>query len=352
MKKKCCIFPLLILPLLSGCKTEVKTTNFLIGAAENKIVELSLEELSSKIDAQHDTFLLATHKGDSCVCWTNFQYTITQFNNKRKEDGKDYLPFYSFDTELMTDNLPEDFKICKILSGYTDLYVFDNGEILQKYTKNARKDAAIFENETKLGEIINSHINKDTIKNYQYVSYEYACRDLINKDIEEFVLFTTRSGCGDCNYCMPNVVTPFLSENNPKIPVYICDIEKYRGTDEYDTVKANLNLTVESNSLGFGKGVVPTYQYWKNGQLLDAGVYANDSFYLNSETNKVEVKETYFDGTRELKFTTENLITKMNSSESLEVKEYNGYYFMDVKKAAVYHDPLVKSFLTYYCISK
>ncbi len=350
MKKKCCIFPLLILPLFSACKTEVKTADFLIGAAENKIIELSLTELSSKIDAQHDTFLLATHKGDSCICWANFQYTIAQFNKQRKEAGKDYLPFYSFDTELMTNNLPEDFKIDKILSGYTDFYIFDNGEVLEKYTKNAKEDAAIFENESKLAEIINSHIKEDTIANYQYVSYEYACRDLINKDNNnEFVLFTTRSGCGDCNYCMPNVVTPFLKENAPKIPVYICDIEKYRGTDEYDSVKAALSLTVESNPLGFGKGVVPTYQYWKNGKLIDAGVYANDSFYLNSETNKVEVKETYFDGTRELKYTTENLVIKMNSAESLEVKEYNGNYFMDVKKAADFHDPLLKSFLTYYC---
>lgn len=349
MKKKCCIFPLLILPLLSGCKTETKTADFLIGAAENKIVELSLKELSSKVDTQHDTFFLATHKADSCICWTSFQFVITKFNEKRKEEGKDYLPFYSFDTELMTDNLPESFKIDKVLTGYTDLYIFKDGEILEKYTKNAKKDAAIFENEEKLADVINKHINEGPIVNYQYVSYEYACRELINKDNSEFVLFTTRSGCGDCNYCMPNVVTPFLKENAPKIPVYICDIEKYRGTEEYDSVKAGLSLTIASNPLGFGKGVVPTYQYWKNGQLIDAGVYANDSFYLNSETNKVEVKETYFDGTRELKYTTENLVTKMNSAESLDVKEYNGNYFMDVKKAADFHDPLLKSFLTYYC---
>ena len=148
---------------------------------------------------------------------------------------------------------------------------------------------------------------------------------------------------------MPYVVTPFLKENNPKIPVYVCDIESYRGTEEYDSVKAGLSLTVESNPLGFGKGVVPTYQYWKNGKLIDAGVYANDSFQLNSETNKVEVKETYFDGSRDLKYTTENLVSKLNSADESEILNYNGYYFMDIKKAAVYHDPLLKSFLTYYC---
>ena len=349
MNKKSCIFPLLILPLLSGCQDEQKTADFLIGAKYNEITELSLGELSSKIDTQHDTFFLATHKGDSCICWTTFQYVIKTYNSSRKDEGKDFMPFYSFDTELMTDNLPETFKIDKILSGYTDFYIFKDGEILDKYTKSAKKDSAMFEKEDKFADIVNKHINEDTIKNYQYVSYEYACRDLINKDNNEFVLFTTRSGCGDCNYCMPNVVTPFLKENNPKIPVYICDIEKYRGTEEYDSIKAGLSLTVESNSLGYGKGVVPTYQYWKNGQLLDAGVYANDSFFLNSETNKVEVKETYFDGSRDLKYTTENLVSKLNSADESEILDYNGNYFMDVKKASAYHDPLLKTFLTYYC---
>lgn len=352
MNKKCCLFSVLILPLLSGCKDEVKTADFLIGAKENKIVELSLKELSSKVDTQHDTFFLATHKGDSCICWTNFQYVISRYNEARIKEGKDYLPFYSFDTELMTDNLPENFKVDRILSGYTDFYIFKDGEILDKYSKNAKKDAAMFEKEDKFGEIVDKHINNGPIKDYQYVSYEYACRDLINKDNNEFVLFTTRSGCGDCNYCMPNVVTPFLKENALKTPVYICDIEKYRGTDDYDTVKANLKLTVESNSLGYGAGVVPTYQYWKNGELLDAGVYANDSFFFDETANKVQVKDTYFDGTRELKFTTENLKNKMNSEAKLPVKEYSGKYFMDNEKAAVYHDPLIKSFLSYYCINK
>ena len=352
MKKKCCIFPLLILPLLSGCKNEAKKADFLIGAQENKIVELSLSELSSKIDTQHDTFLLATHKADSCLCWTNFRYAISQLNDKRKEEGKDYLPFYSFDTELMTDNLPETFKVDRILAGYTDFYIFKDGEILEKYTKSAKKDSEMFENPDKLAKVINEHINDNLIGNYKYITYEYACRDLINKDNNEFALITVRSGCGDCNYCMPNVVTPFLKENAPKIPVYICDIEKYRGTEQYDNVKYNLKLTVESNPLGYGKGVVPTYQYWKNGQLVDAGVYANDSFQLNTEANKVEVKETYFDGTRELKYTTENLVSKLNSADESEIINYNGNYFMDVKKAAAYHDPLLKSFLTYYCTNK
>ena len=124
MKKKCWFFVLLISPLISGCNDEVKQANFYIGAKENKIIELSLEELSSKIDVQHDTFLLATHKGDSCVCWADFQIVIESYNSKRKENGKDYLPFYSFDTDLMIENTPESFKVEKILAGYTEFYIF------------------------------------------------------------------------------------------------------------------------------------------------------------------------------------------------------------------------------------
>ena len=352
MKKKCWFFVLLISPLLSGCNDEGKKADFFIGAKENKIIELSLSELSSKIDTQHDTFFLATHKGDSCICWTGFQNVIETYNSSRKDDGKDYLPFYAFDTELMPENIPESFKVEKILSGYTDFYIFKDGEIIDKYSKSAKKDLAIFENKDKFKEIVEDHINLNPIKDYQYVSYEYACRDLINKDNNEFVLFTVRSGCGDCNYCMPNVVTPFLKDKSLKMPVYIVDIEKYRNTDEYDTVKSTLQLTVESNPLGYGKGVVPTYQYWKNGVLLDAGVYANDSFFLDETTNKYQAKESYFDGTRTLKYTSENLKEKMNSEDSLDLISGNGYCYMETKKAAIYHDPLIKSFLTYYCVNE
>lgn len=354
MKKNRCFFQLLILPLISGCSCskENEKVSFYLGNVDNKIIELNLNELSSKIDTQHDSFLLATHKGNGCFCWTRFQYVLEQYNNQRKTEGKNYLPIYSFDTELMTDNLPDTFKVDIIPSGYVDFYIFKDGEILTKYSGSAKKDLEMFENTDKFSTIVNKFIKEEPINNYAYASYDYVRANLINKEDNEFALITVRSGCGDCNYCMPNVVTPFLKENTPKIPVYVCDIEQYRGTNDYDTVKANLSLTIDSNQLGFGAGVVPTYQYWKNGQLVDAGVYANDSFQLNVETNKVEIKTTYFDGTRDLKYTTENLVTKMNSEESLDVIEYNGKYFMDVKKAAVYHDPLIKSFLTYYCISK
>ena len=77
-----------------------------------------------------------------------------------------------------------------------------------------------------------------------------------------------------------------------------------------------------------------------------------DLFFFDETANKVQVKDTYFDGTRELKFTAENLKNKMNSEAELPVKEYSGKYFMENEKAAVYHDPLVKSFLSYYCINK
>jgi hypothetical protein len=278
---------------------------------------------------------------------------MEQYNINRKNSGESYLPFYAFDTELMGADVPESFKVDKILSsGTVEFYIFSEGEVIQKYSKSAKKDLEFFETIDKFTKIIDEHIKEGPINNYAYVSYEYVRDYLIKEDNREFVLFTVRSGCGDCNYCMPNVVTPFIKEKGLKLPVYVCDIEKHRGTSEYDNVKASLKLTIESNPLGFDKGVVPTYQYWKNKELLDAGVYANDSFTLNSETNKVEVSNTYFDGSRGLQYTDVNLKTQMNSEASLDVKEYSGKYFMETKKAAVYHDPLIKSFLTYYCINK
>lgn len=354
MKKKMRALPLLILPLTTGCKSEVLQGNFYIGSVENKIVELSLSDFSAKVDSEKGTFFLATHAGDSCTCWTGFQYIIESYNNERKASNKEYLPFYSFDTELMTSDLDESFKVDKILSGYVELYVFVDGEVVQKYSKNAKKDLDIFENVSKFSSVISKYVKTEPLKNYSYVSYEYVRDNLINKD-KDFVLMVVRSGCKDCNYSIPNTVTPYMLEHsNLKVPVYVCDIQGHLNKEDYNTVKETLCLTVESSPFGYKTGVVPTYQYWQSGVLKDAGVYANDSFAMNSELNKVQVTSTYFDGTRELQYTNKNLLEEMNNEDSLDVIYLNtkDTYYMDIKKAADYHDPLIKDFLSYYCLNK
>ena len=128
------------------------------------------------------------------------------------------------------------------------------------------------------------------------------------------------------------------------------DIEKYKDTNIYDEVKNTLKITETSSEYGYDIGKVPTYQYWKNGQLVDAGVYANDSFIKDENTSKILMDKSYFNGTKQTKYTNVNLLEQVNSLENIEVSiKSDGSYYLDIKKEAEFHDPLLKAFLSYYC---
>lgn len=344
MKRKYWLIPLLIIPVLSGCKNSENKGDFYIGNSENRIIELTNSELSAKFKTEMGTFFLATHQGYSCTCWTGFQFVMQEYNDTRKENT--YIPFFGFDTDLLED---DSLGIDKVTSGYVEFYLIVDGKIEKKYSKSAKKDFDMFENTEKFREVIKKHINTNPINNYAYISYENA-KNLINDSKNDgFVLFTIRSGCGDCSYSVPKVLTPWLKENGTKIPVFVCDIEKYRGTDQYTTVKDELNLsTVNSLEFGYGTGVVPTYQYYKNGSLVDAGVYANDSFKY--ENDKLVVS-SYFDGTRNLKYTNKNLKAEMEASNELtsQLAKVGDQVYLPTEKEAAYHDSIFKDFLSYYC---
>lgn len=340
MNKKVYIIPLLILPLISGCKSDDLKGDFYIGNSEDRIIELTFSELSAKINVQKDTFFVATHQGFSCTCWTGFQYIVQEYTKEK------HIPIYGFDTDLLDD---KSLGIDKVTSGYVELYVVIEGKIVKKYSKSAKIDYDIFEKKENLQETIEKHVNTYPINNYAYISYETAYELIKDTSKDDFVLITVRSGCGDCNYSMPNVVTPWMKENGSKIPVYVCDIEKYREIGNYDIIKQNLNLTNSSSEeFGYGDGVVPTYQYYKNGVLQDAGVYANDTFKMVGD--KVEAK-SYFDGTRNLKYTTKNLQSEFaNSNELLEqLNKLGDIVYLPTEKEAVYHDSILQDFLSYYC---
>ncbi len=349
MKKKLLLFPLLISPLISGCDSKPIQGDFLVGNYSASSIEITTSELSAKLLVEHDTFFLSTHKGESCICWTDFQNVLTTYNEQTKEDGDEYVPFFSYDTTSYETGLKIP-GIDEVMSGYVDFYVIIEGEIVEKYSKSAKKDYQFFDDVATFKSTIEKYMKAKPIPNYAYVSYDYARAHLINKDNNEFILLTIRSGCGDCSYLLLNVLTPWLVKNGSKIPVYLCDIERYKDTKEYDDIRHNLKITEASDLLGYDVGRVPTYQYWKNGQLMDAGVYGNDFFVKDEETNKIKISKSYFDGTRDLKYTDINLIEQFNALDTIDASiKPDGTYYLNIKKEADFHDPLLIAFLSYYC---
>jgi len=355
MRKKHLIFSILIMPLISGCEPKVGKVNFSMGSYTNDIIEINEAELAGKMLTSSESFFLVTHKGNSCSCYNDFKYILQTFNNNRKSDGKEYLPFFAIDVDLIDQYNLNHYGIDNILSGYVDFYVVVDGSVKDKYTKGAKIDFEFFENINTFTTVISRHIGAEPIKNFSYVTYNYLASNLINKDNNEFALMTIRSGCGDCGYALPHVLIPYAKTHEFKIPLLVVDIEKYREDKIlYPEIKSFLKLTEEASPLGYGEGVVPTYQYWKNGELIDAGVYANDSFEYDKATESPVLESCYFDGTRDLKYTNVNLVSALNSKD-IELYTYFDYdedeyfYYLSIEKEAEFHTPLLQSFLSYYC---
>ena len=206
------------------------------------------------------------------------------------------------------------------------------------YSSIAKKDVRFFSSPKDFESIFERHIKNQPIKNLSYVSLEFFKQSILDNPNSDCVLFSVRSGCPDCTYCIPNCLLPYTRSNNLKRPIYIIDLEDFYTTsaEEYKIVKSTLQLTKESSEdFGYGDGYVPTYQYWKNGKLEDAGVFANDETYYDYNVSYNDIITTsYFDGNRPTKFTDTNLI-------GTEISYYNSDYLI--------HSQILEKFLSYYC---
>lgn len=330
MKRKILSILLIGLLALSGCNSKEKTIDFCIGINENKIIELTKDSLLGKMKVQKDSFVLAVHDGNSCLCWQDFKDILRNYNGKRATNGNPLIPFFAFDCSI-ADEIE---GIEKIETGYIDLYIFENGEIVEKRSGAATKDIPIFESLERFTNYMDKKIGLKPINNLYYTTSNFIIDKIIgNSDSGEAVVVVERSGCGDCSYCIPNVLIPYAKSHEFSIPVYVVDIEDFRSDeDQYTSIKARLNLTEDSSIFGYKSGFVPTYQYYKDGVLTDAGVFANDEIeYTYGEY--LTVKDSYFDGTRSLAYTEEILTNKtFDLDDSLKEK----------------HAELLRLFLEYY----
>ena len=139
--------------------------------------------------------------------------------------------------------------------------------------------------------------------------------------------------------------------------ILIMDIQSYNwnGNDgeDYTSIISKLKLNEASEpTYGFGRGFVPTIQYYENGQVKDAAVTFNDSLIKNGDNYKVD--STYY---------TEERLTNLNflKDSNVETKVLKGldvpnedtdskYHFWSHEAAFKYHSPILEQFLKTYCL--
>ncbi len=128
------------------------------------------------------------------------------------------------------------------------------------------------------------------LPNYFFISPELLDTKIKNK--ETFVTLFTRSTCPDCSYLNTHFLNDYMARNKNKTFFLVeCDIKGRRysldSTPENPQVDTTLwqnfkdkyqlsNTT--SSEFGYDLGVVPTFQYYKDGILSGSDVYVNESF--------------------------------------------------------------------------
>ena len=148
-----------------------------------------------------------------------------------------------------------------------------------------------------------------------YINLEQL-QSKINND-ESFIIYYSRSSCGDCNYLNKNYLRQYLSSHVDSKYFYVIEtdaegIRFYNGaspdtsndaTDDekaaaaqWQAFKDQYGLSNVNNPIGHGVGYVPTLQYYQDGEISDMMVYFNDGEYvLNSDdTYSIRINASYY----------------------------------------------------------
>ena len=288
-----------------------------------------------------ENFLIATYdEGTTCSCWVNnFGPALRSFVSK-----------YHYEVYTLANQKigSEDFGLKHYLNqSMPTLAIVNHGSIVKQFVYNSQSD--MFFKDTAIKSEVEKYIKSPQLFK---VSQEYLDNAIKS---EETVVYYMREKCGDCSFVSPEVLWPYAYSHKLNTKFLVFDMDPLRDTDmeKYNEFKKDHLLTSdESNTtpFGYGGGVVPTFQYWKGGNLVSASVYANDSI-AKGEGDECIVTTSFYSSARKnaldylegIETTVLEGIT-ISKDEYNYIEEYN-FYVWPNKYAAKYHTPLLEGFL-------
>ena len=354
MKKKIiCLLPLLCVPfMLSSCRKERVDLTYgtYIESSLQTLKEIDSDELDNRLN-KGETILLAAYQGqysEECLCWDTFKNVIVNYINTYHEE----VLLYNAQEQSESVNK---YKIQKFNESTPILYIFKGYKQIASFNESKKENKSIFneKNAKAMHNRVHQYTNKPTM---YYVDDAYLKSNLAYQD-ESIVLFI-RNSCGDCKYLIPNAIIPYINSSKNLKDIWLFDLQPYQdlqktatdGSTPYDDIK-NRYLLSESASpeYGYQQGVVPTMQYYQRGQLKDATVYFNDVVNQNTE-GKYYISDSFYSEQR-LSYTKYNsdVLKGMELSDDDVALTSSGNPYWIQEKAAMYHTPLLQSFLDKYC---
>ena len=339
--KKLLLIPLLFLPLCS-CSSSINKVQLTFGTFISKsTIHITPEEFDSKV-SNRENFLLAIYpEKTSCSCWRTFSYVLD------KAMMSDHLEIFNYYVEQIDDStyMKEMGEFYRINNAPT-FYIIEDGKLAKSYKYNVNNE--MYSKYDKFMEEIDKYCLRPKMMkiNDNYVS---------QLPLEDRVVYFGRGTCGDCIYVNPNFLTPYFRNHPNKDYIYYFDIDIYKSDAElYQEKKDQYKLSEKNNpTLGYGKGVVPTFQYYKNNELVDMCICFNDDdLTYNEETKSYYSLGSYYNETRQQYFHyLSNYeyrdLTKVAIPES-DIYEYKNHYYWSQQKAAKYYGDILTNFLDYY----
>lgn len=276
MKKSLLFLSVLTAISLASCGNDVDTSKIALDYGydyKNDIVdiyelEIGYSDFVNKI-ADKESFVLLIFHDRSCGCWREFHPIAVQFMNKYN------LRFYALDNALLEGN--ENYGVYRGTAPMPGICFFRRGTLIRQSIYdlidiNNRKFFKYYDD-------LESYMFDNIYLPKMYYIDEEALDERIANN-EKLNLYIARSKCGDCKAINKQYLYSWsdgLKETTLSKNLYIFDIQKYRGTSEYQVIKDKYGLSVAGNPIfGFDTGYIPTFQRIENGQIKDMITVLND----------------------------------------------------------------------------
>lgn len=340
-KKIALLLPIFLFPI-TGCSDNGFNVQLTYGTLVDKeAIQLDSSTFETMV-ANKESFLLAIYpNGSTCSCWRNFSYIINEAVNDA------HLMVYKFYAEDVAAN--QTMRKMTGFYSYNDrptFYVLKEGQLVKAYD---------YSDQNPLYHEYSSFI-EEVEKRCKYPKLMKIDEDYLNTVIrDKALIYYARNKCSDCNYATPNTVVPYIANNNLKDYIYFMDIQYlYEDKEAYQTFKDNHLLSEKNNpTLGFGTGVVPTFQYYEGGTLKDMCVYFNDGeLTYNKEENKYYATNSYYsaeriNGLHYLDTVSVKDLTKVAFNEN-EVMKFGEHAYLKNDASNKYHSVILNAFFKTY----
>ncbi len=355
-KKSLVLIPILILSLVGCDNTKSGEINLSYGSLiDSEATLINRSTLKSMCDNE-ESFILVVYPGEDshCSCWQNFSKVIDSYVNEHEQIV--YKINYG---NLGGEN--NEFGL-SIYSDRPTVSFFSQGKLHTEHVYNTKNEQSFFKNLSSFEDLVEESTNSPHVI--------YIDEDILESWVNENETFTIMyewSTCPDCQYCLPNVVIPFFETETKRDNLYLIDLAvegilinngvQDKNNESYINFMNKYGLSEKSNEMfGYTEiGVVPTFQYYKNGVICDAAVYFNDEIEISENGKSATIVDSFYSEKRQEYLTgaysedvTNPILVGLTYSEDDINDLGNNEYEVKHSSMARYHDPLLINFLSYY----